>query len=137
MIFFLMIRPPPRSTRTDTLFPYTTLFRSVGDEIDVPSAPMRAGNRGQAFCVEPDRSLRKDDLRTFLRRDKRADGSLDDRSHFHRVGDRFHSPFPARLASRRVPLTLIDGRDLRWRILRFEPDTALGHRPALPYSLPP
>src|SRR3546814_13664922 len=28
-IFFLMIRRPPRSTRTDTLFPYTTLFRSV------------------------------------------------------------------------------------------------------------
>src|SRR3546814_11601908 len=27
-IFFLMIRRPPRSTRTDTLFPYTTLFRS-------------------------------------------------------------------------------------------------------------
>src|SRR3546814_15683683 len=25
---FLMIRRPPRSTRTDTLFPYTTLFRS-------------------------------------------------------------------------------------------------------------
>src|SRR3546814_18640082 len=30
MIFFLMIRRPPRSTRTDTLFPYTTLFRSAG-----------------------------------------------------------------------------------------------------------
>src|SRR3546814_11563884 len=28
-IFFLMIRRPPRSTRTDTLFPYTTLFRSI------------------------------------------------------------------------------------------------------------
>src|SRR3546814_2289116 len=27
---FLMIRRPPRSTRTDTLFPYTTLFRSRG-----------------------------------------------------------------------------------------------------------
>src|SRR3546814_18952627 len=26
--FFLMIRRPPRSTRTDTLFPYTTLFRA-------------------------------------------------------------------------------------------------------------
>src|SRR3546814_17495319 len=26
--FFFMIRRPPRSTRTDTLFPYTTLFRS-------------------------------------------------------------------------------------------------------------
>src|SRR3546814_14356580 len=29
LFFFLMIRRPPRSTRTDTLFPYTTLFRSV------------------------------------------------------------------------------------------------------------
>src|SRR3546814_6810336 len=28
-LFFLMIRRPPRSTRTDTLFPYTTLFRSA------------------------------------------------------------------------------------------------------------
>src|SRR3546814_8997404 len=27
-LFFLMIRRPPRSTRTDTLFPYTPLFRS-------------------------------------------------------------------------------------------------------------
>src|SRR3546814_1292406 len=37
-VFFLMIRRPPRSTRTDTLFPYTTLFRSIialrgGDEL--------------------------------------------------------------------------------------------------------
>src|SRR3546814_13164644 len=31
-IFFLMIRRPPRSTRTDTLFPYTTLFRSDHDD---------------------------------------------------------------------------------------------------------
>src|SRR3546814_13297839 len=29
IFFFLMIRRPPRSTRTDTLFPYTTLFRSI------------------------------------------------------------------------------------------------------------
>src|SRR3546814_13586603 len=29
IVFFLMSRRPPRSTRTDTLFPYTTLFRSV------------------------------------------------------------------------------------------------------------
>src|SRR3546814_3563542 len=28
-VFFLMIRRPPRSTRTDTLFPYTTLFRAA------------------------------------------------------------------------------------------------------------
>src|SRR3546814_17106393 len=31
---FLMIRRPPRSTRTDTLFPYTTLFRSIKEELD-------------------------------------------------------------------------------------------------------
>src|SRR3546814_9099272 len=34
--FFLMIRRPPRSTRTDTLFPYTTLFRSTGIRGDRP-----------------------------------------------------------------------------------------------------
>src|SRR3546814_10292345 len=32
-LFFLMIRRPPRSTRTDTLFPYTTLFRSRLDAL--------------------------------------------------------------------------------------------------------
>src|SRR3546814_5222266 len=32
MFFFFMIRRPPRSTRTDTLFPYTTLFRSIAVE---------------------------------------------------------------------------------------------------------
>src|SRR3546814_13600713 len=37
MFFFLMIRRPPRSTRTDTLFPYTTLFRSR-DELHVGDA---------------------------------------------------------------------------------------------------
>src|SRR3546814_14628616 len=31
-VFVLMIRRPPRSTRTDTLFPYTTLFRSCHEE---------------------------------------------------------------------------------------------------------
>src|SRR3546814_13731778 len=30
LYFFLMVRRPPRSTRTDTRFPYTTLFRSRG-----------------------------------------------------------------------------------------------------------
>src|SRR3546814_20889169 len=35
VFFFLMIRRPPRSTRTDPLFPYPTLFRSV---LDVPGS---------------------------------------------------------------------------------------------------
>src|SRR3546814_11263501 len=33
MCFFLMIRRPPRSTRTDTLVPYTTLFRSPAERL--------------------------------------------------------------------------------------------------------
>src|SRR3546814_17838067 len=35
---FLMIRRPPRSTRTDTLFPYTTLFRSSASGLKILSA---------------------------------------------------------------------------------------------------
>src|SRR3546814_13869047 len=41
ILFFLMIRRPPRSTRTDTLFPYTTLFRSLLAHTAVPF-PRRA-----------------------------------------------------------------------------------------------
>src|SRR3546814_1012565 len=40
-----MIRRPPRSTRTDTLFPYTTLFRSH-DHDDRPGDPDRFGEYG-------------------------------------------------------------------------------------------
>src|SRR3546814_12681614 len=36
VVLFVMIRPPPGSTRTDTLFPYTTLFRSVEAEDGPP-----------------------------------------------------------------------------------------------------
>src|SRR3546814_12807136 len=42
-VFFLMIRRPPRSTRTDTLFPYTTLFRSLANALagaDVAATPI-------------------------------------------------------------------------------------------------
>src|SRR5881397_2861297 len=35
LVFFLMTRPPPRSTRLNTLFPYTTLFRSTGAAVGV------------------------------------------------------------------------------------------------------
>src|SRR3546814_693693 len=47
MFFFLMIRRPPRSTRTDTLFPYTTLFRS-GLDADIGLARVQhAGDAPQ------------------------------------------------------------------------------------------
>src|SRR3546814_12861587 len=41
--FFLMIRRPPRSTRTDTLFPYTTLFRSAAREAATRGPGRHAG----------------------------------------------------------------------------------------------
>src|SRR3546814_19047739 len=62
LAFFLMIRRPPSSTRTDTLFPYTTLFRSMGEiaeaeNIDfaeiciVAKVDMQPGSEG--VCVKP------------------------------------------------------------------------------------
>src|SRR3546814_15400256 len=59
-LFFLMIRRPPRSTRTDTLFPYTTLFRSLDriargrvlDDAGLPigaDTPYRAGAQIRYF----------------------------------------------------------------------------------------
>src|SRR3546814_8950174 len=50
--FFLMKRRPPRSTRTDTLFPYTTLFRSVRHAQDA----QRIGHetrRAHAAAMQP------------------------------------------------------------------------------------
>src|SRR3546814_5029501 len=38
-----MIRPPPRATRTDTLFPYTTLFRSF-EQVGSPASIINSGN---------------------------------------------------------------------------------------------
>src|SRR3546814_18041230 len=48
--FFLIIRRPPRSTRTDTLFPYTTLFRSeaVRDLSSAMCSPLGASKAQRA-----------------------------------------------------------------------------------------
>src|SRR3546814_9510007 len=48
LFFFLMRRRPPRSTRTDTLFPYTTLFRSVYSGSDKCAASRLASVRQYA-----------------------------------------------------------------------------------------
>src|SRR3546814_12345557 len=63
--FFLMIRRPPRSTRTDTLFPYTTLFRSAfaGDRLDGDDVGPERGqlrqHRLQGIGLEPVGHLRR------------------------------------------------------------------------------
>src|SRR3546814_9499967 len=46
-----MIRRPPRSTRTDTLVPYTTLFRSAGT---TPPTDQRLDTAAGAACVRRD-----------------------------------------------------------------------------------
>src|SRR3546814_7611755 len=55
-----MIRRPPRSTRTDTLFPYTTLFRSPGlDQASdhlLPGGRLRNNRRGSRCAVSSPRA---------------------------------------------------------------------------------
>src|SRR3546814_2986212 len=48
-----MIRRPPRSTRTDTLFPYTTLFRSGGRGMTDPDKLLKMLDRGQRAAAQP------------------------------------------------------------------------------------
>src|SRR3546814_4957378 len=59
LFFFLMIRRPPRSTRTDTLFPYTTLFRSrhvastwCSRRGDVPARKRNGPQAAELWCGE-------------------------------------------------------------------------------------
>src|SRR3546814_13841810 len=58
LFFFLMIRRPPRSTRTDTLFPYTTLFRSSVR----PGRVVRQPAAGGQLAFELRQDIRVDDV---------------------------------------------------------------------------
>src|SRR3546814_20052331 len=71
LFFFLMIRRPPRSTRTDTLFPYTTLFRSPSStSATIPNgrssrsttsaASARSFRKRACGCRPPERSRMSD-----------------------------------------------------------------------------
>src|SRR3546814_674311 len=68
--FFLMIRRPPRSTRTDTLFPYTTLFRSA-------SAPAASSDRPPHGTMRPaPPPSSRDDVRGTIRRSEEHTSEL-------------------------------------------------------------
>src|SRR3546814_19419281 len=72
--FFLMIRRPPRSTRTDTLFPYTTLFRSLSwtvernrpgvvlDSHGIVGATVRVAERWDRKTVAAELARRRPDM---------------------------------------------------------------------------
>src|SRR3546814_10624755 len=68
IFFFLMIRRPPRSTRTDTLFPYTTLFRSQA--VHVRSCPLhRSPSRPRQSRSESERNFDMAIIGTFTQAD--------------------------------------------------------------------
>src|SRR3546814_8213171 len=73
VFFFLMIRRPPRSTRTDTLFPYTTLFRSIQfvTKTDAAASAGKASMSGnidlEALCHE--KGLRITEQRRIIARE--------------------------------------------------------------------
>src|SRR3546814_2631961 len=71
-IFFLMIRRPPRSTRTDTLFPYTTLFRS------------HSHTHGQFDDRQPQKPARRRDPTDPVRSPREPEATL----HFEEAGSR-------------------------------------------------
>src|SRR3546814_2787219 len=59
LFFFLMIRRPPRSTRTDTLFPYTTLFRSQTRSPATPVIKALVHNDSEGFYSAETESRRR------------------------------------------------------------------------------
>src|SRR3546814_5647389 len=67
-----MIRRPPRSTRTDTLLPYTTLFRSGWKTILSTFSRVRAGSAGTVAAVRLDEPRR---LRSLVERGAASAGS--------------------------------------------------------------
>src|SRR3546814_8575159 len=96
MFFVLMIRRPPRSTRTDTLFPYTTLFRSArsaqDDAAGVGKLRRRLGHRCREAAQDRRRrgegalwrTARPDPRRPEHRRDLHLE-----RHHIRRAGSQW------------------------------------------------
>src|SRR3546814_17813695 len=94
-LFFLMTRRPPRSTRTDTLFPYTTLFRSSkyiirsNDYLIVNfagSEPARHANRAFLFDTN-------ENTLTYFDDEESTDGAVRTNSYaIRRVGMSAHHP---------------------------------------------
>src|SRR3546814_15553036 len=92
-----MRRRPPRSTRTDTLFPYTTLFRC-----EPVLAPGRGANGRGEGTVLPDRRAPGADAARLPGMDRGAEDAGDPAGGW--VGERQDQPLPPR----RRPLLGID-----------------------------
>src|SRR3546814_12824435 len=103
LFFLLMIRRPPRSTRTDTLFPYTTLFRS-------PDRSLHPDHRRRAVAAaarQREAELRR--ARSGAARSGRARSSA--RRRDRRGGQ-------GRSEARRVGKACVSARRSRWTQLQ-------------------
>src|SRR3546814_13715569 len=94
-----MIRQPPRTTRTDTLFPYTTVFRSVNAAESAIACDITT-----LITVETD--TEDSDCYTSIRSDERVKELLKNR-RFH-LASNFWMPFHADALERRQPAN-VDG----------------------------
>src|SRR3546814_18464823 len=100
--FFLMSRRPPRSTRTDTLFPYTTLFRSGSTWRRAPTAS-RADGRERHAMIEFYPQIRHVHILTVV-----LSGSLFAlRGLFALAGARWPHVAPVRYLSYTIDTTLL------------------------------
>src|SRR3546814_7567662 len=87
LFFFLMIRRPPRSTRTDTLFPYTTLFRSV---IECSVGGMSQGKEGLVKSGRLGSSRVSTEFPSLPSFPRKRDPSVFDFNRLKTLGPRFH-----------------------------------------------
>src|SRR3546814_2295418 len=82
-----MIRRPPRSTRTDTLFPYTTLFRPISENISTLNSTSTQEKRSPATAAARcTGSARQPSAST-----NRPSGTLNANSHGHEATERIRS----------------------------------------------
>src|SRR3546814_4827525 len=79
-MFFLIIRRPPSSTRTDTLFPYTTLFRSkvAVPDLAVDIYAMTPATDAIAFDTDICSTITEGDAESFADAARRIEASGDD-----------------------------------------------------------
>src|SRR3546814_20957975 len=117
VLFFLMRRRPPRFTRTYTLFPYTTLFRSAGQEIDELNPHRRHGWqwRGPGVSTNRNRNILLPQYLELGRQRNTASltpvGAHDQRSQAHVVvDDQAHRAWPGHSEVVKIRLESSPGR---------------------------
>src|SRR3546814_17514589 len=120
-----MIRRPPRSTRTDTLFPYTTLFRSDGDIFDAAALVEPAMFGADAGIIEPGRDrMRLGDLAVVVLEEIGAVAV--EHAGYAAVEARGvgagRDPAPRRFAAEHRRLRVFEGRGEKPHPVRSHPD---------------